>query len=324
MMVTKNLTNSKGKRIVLSARPIASGGEGQVYSIKQKPGKVAKIYLDSKKAMYMHAKVKYMITYSPFKGASEVVRKSIIWPVDMLFSNGKFVGFIMDKAENSIELTHLILIKSKYLENNPEWKKFNRNSKQFYLYRLIIAYNLAKAIELLHNSGRYVLVDLKPSNVLINQKGHVKLIDMDSIQIIEHGRVKFPAVSYTEDYSPPELKKSKKRDVTSIIPVYWDLFSFSVIIYQLLLGIHPYAASHHDYNLISELIEMGFFANGSNKFSLHTIPKAHHKFRYLPYDMRKFFLETFDRGHINPTNRTGIRNWIQVFKQELKPAFARN
>ena len=84
----------------------------------------------------------------------------------------------------------------------------------------------ARALEALHKLG-YVHCDLKPSNILINNAGHVKVIDLG--QACPNGTAK-KRIQGTPDYIAPEQVKC--------LPVSYrtDIFNFGATMYWALCG----------------------------------------------------------------------------------------
>ena len=82
---------------------------------------------------------------------------------------------------------------------------------------------------------------MKPSNVLITPGGEITLVDLDSIQILERGSVKFEGVDGTDRYKPPEGLGDRIDPLDKNI--HWDEFSLAIILYQIMVGAPPHAAS---------------------------------------------------------------------------------
>ena len=159
---------------------------------------------------------------------------------------------------------------------------------------------------------KYVLVDMKPQNMLVTPEGKVSIIDMDSIQIHEQGTVIFHGPLATPEYVPPEgMKLNPAKDY---IPASWDAFSLSVIFYQILIGVHPFAASSsgkfNQSTTISDKIHQGLFPFGSKASFMEQIPDPHLGFfKVLPYKVRNLFFDAFEKGHIRPEARPSPEKW---------------
>ncbi len=83
-----------------------------------------------------------------------------------------------------------------------------------------------------------VHLDLKPSNILVDQEGNVKLLDFGISRILSENvspQNRDPAVAYTLLYAAPELIKGEEVSVSS------DVYSLGLILYELLTDHHPYA-----------------------------------------------------------------------------------
>lgn len=74
-------------------------------------------------------------------------------------------------------------------------------------------HNWALATEIIHNSGKYIIVDLKPENVLATADGKISVVDTDSFQIID-GSKKFPGPVATPEYFAKFAKTRHAKSYT--------------------------------------------------------------------------------------------------------------
>lgn len=309
-----------GKTIEIESKSLNSGGQGGIHKILTSGyvNYIVKIYHDQGKAKTLEQKILTMVKYSPCKNATQIVRQSLAWAECALYENQQFVGYLMPKVNNAIELTELSTPRSPHHRHGNAWQKFDISNKDSFRTRLIICYNIARAVELLHQSGFYTLVDLKPDNIMVNNQGLITIIDLDSIQMVDNkGVLRFNADVATEDFAPPEFYNRKIVPKTTKIEYSWDAFSFAVICYKVLFAIHPYQASHNKYSTISELIGNGYFAHGSRKSELRVIPHIHSGFLKLPQIIRQLFFQTFEAGHLKPSQRPVLSDWVGSFSSVL-------
>jgi DNA-binding helix-hairpin-helix protein with protein kinase domain len=301
--------------IELAATPFAGGGEGDLYKIKSPVAYrnyVAKLYHPHKISKEREAKTQYLIENPPV-GLSE--NGSIVWIKDALYTTDyKFSGFIMPFAKGKkLELLCLGKLPKKI---GKDWQRFDLKSPDAVKYRLRICFNLAAAIYQMHATDHYVLVDMKPENIIIQPNGLLAIVDTDSVEVIEDDVVIFPAPVATPEYTPPEFyRKSNKENGT--IGVSWDRFGLAVIFYKLLCGIHPFAGSAkppYD-NLVSlhEKIEHGLFVHRKlNKSVFSVIPPPHEQFNRLDPNLQELFIQCFEEGHQNPEVRPTADEWCSA------------
>lgn len=180
--------------------------------------------------------------------------------------------------------------------------------------------NIAIPVHILHSTGKYVLKDFKPQNVLITSDGLITMVDMDSIQIAEGNKILFPGTAATPDYMPPEFyQKGIGRTVDDVITPSWDTFALGVVFYQLLFGIHPYAATPRNLqedstNDISHNIATGLFPFGVNGDMVKVRPVLHNNFMQLPDEFQKLFIRTFSD---NLKQRPTAEEWGKYVYQEI-------
>ena len=106
-----------------------------------------------------------------------------------------------------------------------------------------IAGEMAEALERAHLE-RIVHRDVKPSNVMLTDQGHVKVMDFGIAKRLRapEGQEQEWSVSLTDEvstlgtlpYMSPEQVRGQKVDTRS------DLFSFGVVLYEMLTGLHPF------------------------------------------------------------------------------------
>jgi hypothetical protein len=314
------VTTENGKKLEVANKSLNSGGQGGVYEILS-PGydsHIVKIYHDKNKAKALEKKLQYMVQFNPLTKAPLIIRKSLAWPEATVYQNNQFVGYVMPKITNAIELTELTTPKSPHHRNGLEWKKFDISNLDGFRTRLVISYNISKAVELLHKSGMYTLVDLKPDNIMVDKDGIITIIDLDSIQVTDaKGTLLFYADVFTEEYTPPEFYNQKIVPKLSKIEKSWDVFSFAVICYKILFAIHPYQASHEKYNTISDLIKNGYFVHGNKQKSLGVIPYIHKSFHKLPRSVSELFIRTFENGNNILITRPNLSEWVSSFSSLL-------
>ena len=95
---------------------------------------------------------------------------------------------------------------------------------------------IASALEAAHHAG-VVHRDLKPQNVMVDQGGHVYVMDFGVARSLETpGMTQTGALMGTPEYMSPEQAKGQKVDARS------DLFSLGIIFYETLSGVSPFKA----------------------------------------------------------------------------------
>lgn len=97
-----------------------------------------------------------------------------------------------------------------------------------------LALDICSALATAHANG-VVHGDLKPSNVLLAEDGHIKLTDFGIAHLGEAG----PANAGSLAAAAPEVLAGEGCDARS------DLFGLGCLLYRLLAGRHPFPAGHY-------------------------------------------------------------------------------
>ncbi len=316
------LRMSNGINIVVEDTPFAKGGEGAVHKIlspSNYSNLCAKLYFPKERNLSRRNKIEFMVRNPP----PNLISKNhiICWAKEVLFDRNRFVGFMMPLAFNgSIQLYELCTPKLRTKLGVSWSSKFDRNTNKGIQSRLKLCTNLSAAIHSIHSLKNYVLVDLKPQNVLVTDSGKVSIIDCDSIQISSNGRVVFPARVATPEYVPPE--GANINPVKNVVPQSWDRFSMAIMFYEVIFGLHPYAASfsgrYQNSDTLDSKIKSGLFVHGKKRKHISVLPPLHKNFGIIPNNLKQLFVRAFDTGHQMPDVRPTAKEWGKTIFKELK------
>lgn len=311
----------KSKRnnvIEIEDKPFAQGGQGGIHNVISQTYNfpvVAKIYHKSKEALAAQRKIEFMVGNDPFSKSNQNIQDTFAWPLESIYNiiNGDFIGYLMLKVTDAKPLWGMTQAAG---FSDLAWQKFNLSNKDALIIRLKLIYNVAQALKILEDSKIYRVVDLKPVNMMLQELGHIVIIDTDSFQIKSQNNV-FHAEVATPEYCPPECY-IKNIDYTKVIvEESWDLFAFSVTAYQILFNLHPFTLSHPKYSTIEELIKAGIWAHQSRKCKGVILPPPHANFYRLSKTIQNQFKQCFDDGHKDPYKRPNFDSWIKVLVNEI-------
>ncbi|WP_217360042.1 hypothetical protein [Anabaena sp. UHCC 0253] len=293
---------STGKSITLLGEEIANSGEAKVWRTNQK-GYLAKIYHTPTPERVQ--KLAVMIAHPPTEPNSHLHHVSFAWPKSALKNaQGDCVGFLMPEIKDGKELIDVYNSqRRKQLKLEIDWRFLHTT-----------ALNIVSIIEALHAAG-YVLGDIKPQNILVNNRALPSIIDTDSFQVInpKNGKVYYCLVG-SEGYTPPELI-GKDFDSIEQTEIH-DRFRLGVIIYQLLFGGNnpfqgKWTGAGEDPDP-TERIRLGLWVNGSTNLIAavaRTIP-----LEIVHPEIQQCFLRCFNDGHKNPNFRPTARKWLEALK----------
>ena len=310
---------SSGASIQLS-HLLGSGGEGEVYAVKDDPTLAVKIYHDNRVPEGAAArKLTAMENIEiDLEGVNGGTLPPLAWPKQVIKVRGeeKVAGMVMPLVDQeiSIPLSHTLtptvrfgslakrgISQAKYLENR--WR---------------IAQNLAAAVEAVHEAG-CVIGDVNDENVLTNPvTGEISIVDCDTFQIMDRERrTIYRCKVGRPEYTPPELLAELDKDRCEKRchrlqeegphkPNYsclerlsdHDMFGVSVILFKLFMnGAHPYnqrsSSSNSGTSTLKDLIQQNRYPYNLNSAMNEVTPANAKQYRELPAELRSMFHKTF-------------------------------
>lgn len=229
---------------------LGRGGEATIFALKSSPGTIAKLYHHP--TTERAEKLAVMIDHPP-SPLTVHGHTMIAWPTERLFTppgTGRFTGCLMPRVAAGVRAAMLHNMKSRLVANpHFTWK---------YLVRA--AMNLALTFQKVHEGG-YVIGDVNDQGVLVADNALVSLVDCDSFQVTDPqtGRV-FRCPVGMSLYTPPELVGCRFSEIDRV--QNHDLFGLAVIVYQFLMGCHPFqvkVADADDAMAIEDAIVRGLY-----------------------------------------------------------------
>jgi len=245
-----------GKTLSLTKKDYkAEGGEGQIYV---KGNTAFKIYFESKK----------MIPVGKIQELSVLDSPKIIKPEEIIFSNGKPIGFTMKFIKNTYSLVQTFT------------KAFKNRHGLTPDMCLDLIRDMQKTVDFIH-SRDILIVDLNEMNFLVDQKfKEVYCIDVDSYQ--------------TPSYKAQAIMENIRDRHTPLgdFNEGSDWFSFAVITFQLLIGIHPYKGKHKTIKGLDERMKQ----NISIFHKDVGIPGSALPIDIIPSGYRNWYKAVFEKG----------------------------
>lgn len=276
---------------------LGSGGEGEIYDIVGKPSLVAKIYFNSKfnpapgnsnPRRNLKEKIETMLEQPVQPYVNGVL--TVAWPQDLLLNQqGQFVGYVMPRVKS----THHIFAASRERERMQLYPHYTWKTS------IAIAYNLSLAVRTIHQSNS-VIGDMNPNNIMIDEHGHVTIIDTDSFNITNKktGKVYKCSVGISEMLAP-ELQGKNLANPRSVFNEKTDDFSLAIHICTLLMNnCHPFGCTSFNISQSSTSTNPVVYniVRGNCPYVSHSKVKASSDspdFNMLPEYIRNLFDRTF-------------------------------
>jgi DNA-binding helix-hairpin-helix protein with protein kinase domain len=283
-------------------RRVGSGGEAEVFEVAERPGMVCKRYRQPTRE---RADKLHVMVASPPEGTTAGGHVSIAWPVELVMGAGDEVsGFLMPRIDARAAI--------------PVFQVYNPASRLqlapgfTWRYLLRTARNVAAIVDSLHAAG-YVVGDLNESNLLVDRRALVSLVDCDSMQVTDAatGRVHHSPVGKPE-FLAPELHGADLAAVERT-PAS-DAFALTVLVCQLLMeGVHPFAGVWRgpgEPPPMATRIRRGWSA--LRPLSPVVPPPHAVPFGALPPDVRRLVRRGLSR---RPSRRPAAWEWVAVLEE---------
>lgn len=291
-------------RTLSLTKKIASSGEGTVWKTSYR-GFLAKLYHECQSERFQ--KLRVMIAHPPKDPTQGQNHISLAWPKDLLENQqGQPMGFLMPEIGESVKLSTIY---------NPRLR--SRKAPRFNWYYLhTAALNIASSMDAVHKEG-YVVGDVKPQNILVNNQALISIIDTDSFQVQDpYTREVFRCLVGSEGFTPAELlgKDLATVDQTEI----HDRFRLGVIVFLLLFGDQPFKGKwigQGESPQPTTLIEKGFWPYAPQSLirpGPNTIPLS-----ILHPQLQSCFHQCFTQGHSQPHLRPSAQQWMAALKKAI-------
>ena len=328
-MTTKNTGKHTGRTIkwrernttIEVAQILGTGGEGEVYAVKQHPDLAIKIYHENRRPKgQMAEKLSAMEINQPdFSKNTPTRLPRVAWPTKVIKDSGgeQVTGIVMpmvDRAKTD-PMSHVL---------NPTTRKLSLpkhriTEQQFKQKRWAIAQNIMAAVRGIHRV-RCVIGDVNDENILVDPAtGEISIVDCDAFQVTDTQNKKIHRCRVgREQFTAPELLtqlaqddcKSKTcangKEMGHHKPDYsclnrqpeHDMFGIGVILFKLFMnGAHPYNqrsdASSKGQSTLKNLISSRQYPYDS-KGPSHRVTQVNQSlYSELPDSLKTLFLKTF-------------------------------
>jgi DNA-binding helix-hairpin-helix protein with protein kinase domain len=289
-----------GKLFTLQ-QTVGSGGEAKIWRVAEDPKVAAKLY--HRPSVEREHKLQAMLRNPPHQPKTHL---AIAWPTELLYRQGRFVGFLMPNVAGNEPLVNVYNpLRRKQRQPNFTWRHLHRT-----------AFNLAVAVEGIHGRG-HVIGDVNESNILVHPHALVTLVDTDSFQILGEQGALYRCLVGKPEYTPPELQGVNFHQC--VRRAEHDHFGLAVLLFQLLMeGFHPFAGVLRTPDpALSRIdlhcIKMGIFPYANPRAA--GPPPAAPPFSLLHPALQQLFCTCFVDGHRNPACRPTMRQWQETLEQ---------
>ena len=305
----RKLSRGSGKGLTVGPL-LATGGLGYIYEVAGDRDLVFKQIKPEAlpKTPDLEARLVAMVAQPPPRWTDSSGHVLLAWPVDTVFADSRFVGFVMPRidAARGAEI-HIV--------SNPSDRRAPASTTPGWVrgftwqYLLQTAANLALATEVLHAGGS-VFGDFNDRNILVTDDARVTFLDCDSMQIPNpNGGGAFLCSVGRPEFTAPELVGLNLKIVPR--PASSDLFPLAVHIHQLLVeGSHPFDGVWHGKGEKPKRLKLakeGLYVYAGDR-RLTPQPLAM-DYSLLPAPLQQLFRRAFVSGARDPSLRPDGREW---------------
>lgn len=282
-------------------KEIAAGGEGRVHRLLDSSEYCAKLYHQLPIPAPKQDKLRALRSFPA------TARQSAAIPVSLGFPAAG------DPLPHSVILP-LVTGHDIYELYNPQGRHAHFRGATFE-FLVVAAKNVAAAFHNLHEHG-IVIGDVNEQNIKVRTDATISIIDCDSFQFENQGRL------YTSDvgtplWTPPELQKHSVHGLART--TNHDAFGLAQLVFLLLFaGRYPYAGRPLTATQLSpeEAIQRHAFAYAPmHGTQLLAPPPGAPPFESLPPRLRELFIQAFSQGAEKPGHRPGAEEWIKALQQ---------
>lgn len=194
---------------------LGNGSFGTVYKVMKKnlPGQYFAMKCLSKSSLQKQKQLKYAISEIKIM---KRLQHPFILTLHYAFQEPNNIYLILDYCPNG-DLLDLIQRK----------RKLDEQTARFYLAEVILALEYLHAQDIIYR-------DLKPSNILLDEQGHVKLADFGLAKENVNNQNLAMTLAGTPAYLPPETINKQGTSKSG------DIYGIGPLLYEMLTGMPPY------------------------------------------------------------------------------------
>lgn len=308
-----NICYGDNNQSYLLTQVLGSGGEGEIYRIKDCDNCVAKIF--KKREHQRDEKIRVLKEFQ----WSDDIRKYVVLPQVILYEDierTKQCGYVMEWVDCSTLLTDT------FTGDHPLSIKM----------RAIVGINICKALEAIHTNAensqvQLIIGDFNFNNIIVNRDtGDIRIIGADSVHLkIRHANeyeILPCTVLYPDLFMPEILKlfmsnpktnlKQLSNDGCSTFSVYTDYYCMAYHLHLLLLNCKPFDYSIRIPDNGNRTLAMNGNYSYSNLFNPSVLPDYCPNFDILTSELKELFIRAFEKGANQPETRPSPSEFVKA------------
>lgn len=205
---------------------LSDSGEAVVFRHAERDDVLVKLHHRPGEAL--QDKLAHLVACAPDDPSLDPRRRNFAWPISTVRNAaGMAVGCILPTVPGARSLTAL---------GNPKLRA-RRAAEMDWHFLHAVAANVAFLFDCLHDQG-IVIGDVRPENILIDDRALATLIDCDSVQFTDGDAALHLCPVGSEGFTAPEWIGRRFKEAPRGVEA--DRFGLAVLLFQLLTGAHPW------------------------------------------------------------------------------------
>ena len=288
-------------------QPAFEGGQARLYTVPDLPDELVKLYKNPTDECAEKALA--MVQTSPTSASVGGGYAQMVWPRGIVYTAA---------LPREFRGTQIPLIRGKHPLNTLWTTPSPWGTRIRFKDRHLAGRNIALGVHALHEAG-CVVGDLSPANILVGQDMLCAFIDTDSFQFRAGDRV-YSADFGRTPYAPPEALATNRPKATPRESAE-DCWALAILIFQLLMGSHPFTAHYTGSGTkLSQIerIKLGLWPYAQPPPADYVPSRTVPPFKILHAGLRDLTIRTFQLGHSDPHSRPSAEEWKTALDDAIR------
>ena len=205
---------------------------GNRYELIEKIGEGGMSVVYKARCNKLNRLVAVKILKKEFCNNEDIVKKFKVEATAIATLSDSNIVNVLDVGTEKDDINYIVM---EYVKGKTLKDIILQNGPLSYETTLQVAIQIARALECAHKNG-IIHRDVKPQNILVSEDGFVKVTDFGIAKSVDSTTMTNTKVMGSAHYFSPEQAKGEVVDTRT------DLYSFGVVLYEMVTGKLPFEA----------------------------------------------------------------------------------